>query len=82
MMNFILGTFAGALMAAIATIAAVRNHDVQVRLGLVRPEVPVVAVRRPEPVCPPAAPSVLAGAPVGQPEMLFAKRRFWSVAPK
>lgn len=81
MMNFVLGTIAGAMMAAIATIAAVRNPDVQVRLGLVRPEVPVVAVRRPDPVCPPA-PSALAGAPVGHPDLLFAKRRFWSVAPK
>jgi hypothetical protein len=39
-------------------------------------------VHRPEPVCPPAAAALAAGAPVGQPEMLFAKRRFWSVAPR
>ncbi|ACA15445.1 conserved hypothetical protein [Methylobacterium sp. 4-46] len=83
MLNFVLGAVAGALMATVATIAAVRNPDVQVRMGLVRPQLPAVALRRPEPVCPPpAAPPSLAGvAPVGQPDMLFARRRFWSVAP-
>ncbi|WP_425277497.1 hypothetical protein [Methylobacterium nodulans] len=84
MLNFVLGAVAGALMAVVATIAAVRNPDVQVRMGLVRPEPPVVQLRRSEPVCPPApAASTMAGmAPVGQPEMLFARRRFWSVAPR
>lgn len=84
MLNFVLGAIAGALMALVATIAAVRNPDVQVRMGLVRPEAPVVPVRRPEPLCPapPISPSLAAIAPVGQPEMLFARRRFWSVAPR
>ncbi|GJD51912.1 hypothetical protein OPKNFCMD_4671 [Methylobacterium crusticola] len=85
MLNFLLGALAGALMAAVATIAAVRNPDVQVRMGLVRQDPTVVqVVRRPDPVCPAqaAAPGAAgAGPQVGQPEMLFARRRFWSVAP-
>ncbi|TGD95273.1 hypothetical protein [Methylobacterium nonmethylotrophicum] len=85
MLNFLLGAVAGALMAAVATIAALRNPDVQVRMGLVRPEPAVIQSRRPEPAaCPPPAAQAQmpAGTPqVGQPEMLFARRRFWSVAP-
>ncbi|MBK3395378.1 MULTISPECIES: hypothetical protein [Methylobacterium] len=83
MLNFLLGAIAGALMAAVATVAALRNPDVQVRMGMVRPEPVVIQTKRPDPVCPPAAPvQVQAGSPqVGQPEMLFARRRFWSVAP-
>ncbi|BAQ44313.1 MULTISPECIES: hypothetical protein [Methylobacterium] len=83
MLNFLLGAIAGALMAAVATVAALRNPDVQVRMGMVRPEPVAIQTKRPDPVCPPAAPvQVQAGSPqVGQPEMLFARRRFWSVAP-
>ncbi|AWB25643.1 hypothetical protein DA075_32840 [Methylobacterium currus] len=85
MLNFLLGAIAGALMAAVATVAALRNPDVQVRMGIVRPEPVTIQARRPDPVCPPAAPvqvHVQAGSPqVGQPDMLFARRRFWSVAP-
>ncbi|KMO20835.1 hypothetical protein [Methylobacterium platani] len=84
MLNFLLGAVAGALMAAVATVAALRNPDVQVRMGLVRPEPVTIQTRRPEPVCPPPAAQthVQAGSPqVGQPDMLFARRRFWSVAP-
>ncbi|MFH6783167.1 MULTISPECIES: hypothetical protein [Methylobacterium] len=88
MLNFLLGAVAGALMAAVATVAALRNPDVQVRMGLVRPEPVTIQTRRPDPVCPPPAvrtrcqSSSQAGSPqVGQPDMLFARRRFWSVAP-
>lgn len=84
MLNFLLGAVAGALMASVATVAALRNPDVQVRMGLVRPEPVTIQTRRPEPVCPPAPVQthIQAGSPqVGQPDMLFARRRFWSVAP-
>ncbi|KMO42339.1 hypothetical protein VQ02_03125 [Methylobacterium variabile] len=86
MLNFLLGAVAGALMAAVATIAALRNPDVQVRMGLVRPEAVVIQTRRPEPACPApvvqAQGAMQAGSPqVGHPDMLFARRRFWSVAP-
>lgn len=84
MLNFILGAVAGALMAAVATVTALRNPDVQVRMGLVRPEPVTIQTRRPDPVCPPSAVQthVQATSPqVGQPDMLFARRRFWSVAP-
>ncbi|MGX7703497.1 hypothetical protein [Methylobacterium sp. Gmos1] len=85
MLNFLLGAIAGALMAAVATVAALRNPDVQVRMGLVRPEPVTIQTRRPDPVCPPppaVQTHIQAGSPqVGQPDMLFARRRFWSVAP-
>ncbi|KMO39154.1 hypothetical protein VQ03_16165 [Methylobacterium tarhaniae] len=89
MLNFLLGAVAGALMAAVATVAALRNPDVQVKMGIVRPEPVTIQTRRPDPVCPPS-PAVQAqgqvhpqatSPQVGQPEMLFARRRFWSVAP-
>jgi hypothetical protein len=83
MLNFLLGAIAGALMAAVATVAALRNPDAQVRMGLVRPEPVTIQTRRPDPVCPPPVQNhVQARSPqVGQPDMLFARRRFWSVAP-
>lgn len=79
MLNFVLGTVAGGLIACIATIAAARHPEIQSRLGLF-PAAPatLMAVTHPEPACPPA----IAAAPsVGTQEMLFSKRRFWSVAP-
>ncbi|GEP08026.1 hypothetical protein MOX02_60640 [Methylobacterium oxalidis] len=81
MLNFLLGTVAGGLIACIATIAAARHPDVQARLGLTAPPstaMTAAAITRPEVPCRPQ------GAPaqtVGDPEMLFSKRRFWSVAP-
>ncbi|SFV16031.1 hypothetical protein SAMN02799631_06273 [Methylobacterium sp. 174MFSha1.1] len=84
MLNFLLGAVAGALMAAVATVAALRNPETQVRMGLVRAEPVTIQTRRPDPVCPPppVQTHVQAGSPqVGQPDMLFARRRFWSVAP-
>lgn len=82
MLNFILGTVAGGLIVGIATIAAVRQPDVQARLGLFPVSTALMmpsAHARGEPACPqrPAE----AAAAVGQPDMLFSKRRFWSVAP-
>lgn len=83
MMNFLLGTVAGALIAGIATIAAARHPEVQMRLGLVPPASAIIlpaAHPRLEPPCaPPAAKPAEAG--VGQPDMLFSRRRFWFVAP-
>lgn len=80
MMNFILGAVAGGLIACVATITAARNPEVQQRLGLVPTllATPMAATPRAVPDCPPAA----APAPsVGTQEMLFNRRRFWSVAP-
>ncbi|MEA1835015.1 hypothetical protein U8607_23240 [Methylobacterium durans] len=82
MMNFLLGTVAGALIACIATIAAARHPEVQTRLGLRPPESTALtpaAMTRAEVPCRPQA-----GTPpprVGDPEMLLSKRRFWNVAP-
>lgn len=80
MLNFLLGTVAGGLIAAVLTIAAARQPEVQTRLGL-RPA-PVVAAlaavtkpREPDCVKPPEAPTV------GSRDMLFNRQRFWSVAP-
>ena len=78
MMNFLFGAVAGALIACVGTIAAVRQPDLQVRFGL-RPasvaEAP--APRRPEPACPPPA----IERKVGSTDMLLSPRRFWSIAP-
>lgn len=80
MMNFLLGTVAGGLIACVATIAAARHPEVQQRLGL-RPAVasvptPAALSRAPAP-CPVATPV----PSVGNPEMLFTRKRLWSVAP-
>ena len=80
MMNFVLGAVAGALIVGIAAIAAARNPEIQQRLGLF-PAPPITlmaAPQRPEPICPPP-PAV--GPTIGTQDMLFNKRRFWSVAP-
>lgn len=79
MMNFVLGTVAGGLIACVITIAAARHPEVQHRLGLIPPDIPVAsaAARAPEPECRQAA----AGPSVGTQDMLFNRRRFWSVAP-
>lgn len=84
MMNFFLGTIAGGLIAAIATIAAARHPEVQLRLGLVQPAVPITMAAgppKPEGPCNSAPGKSASGAVVGQPEMLFSRRRFWFVAP-
>ena len=80
MMNFVLGAMAGALIVGIAAIAAARNPDIQQRLGLfpAAPLTLMAAPQRTEPACPPP----VASAPtIGSQEMLFNRRRFWSVAP-
>lgn len=80
MLNFVLGTVAGGLIACVMTIAAARQPEVQARLGLVPPAVAatLAAVSRPaEPDC--AKPAD--GPKVGIQDMLFNRRRFWSVAP-
>ncbi len=81
MMNFVLGLVAGGLIACVATIAAARHPEVQIRLGL-RAQGPAVVmpgpVLRPEP----CSPKAVDAPKVGSPEMLLSKRRFWSVAPQ
>ncbi|GEM98158.1 hypothetical protein MRA01_26980 [Methylobacterium radiotolerans] len=80
MLNFVLGTVAGGLIACVLTIAAARQPEVQSRLGLI-PAAPATLAavtksvehdcgRRTEP-----APKI------GSQEMLFNRQRFWSVAP-
>nr|WP_292507857.1 hypothetical protein [Methylobacterium sp.] len=83
MMNFILGTVAGGLVASIAIIAAARHPEVQSRLGITTPAAPITlaAPSQPRPECPCLSVGKSVDAPVGQPEMLFSRRRFWSVAP-
>ncbi|WP_298954371.1 hypothetical protein [uncultured Methylobacterium sp.] len=82
MLNFVIGAVAGALMAAVATIAALRNPDVQLRMGLVQPAPVILPLRRPEPTCPPAAQAGTGAPPtIGHPDLLFSRRRFWSVTP-
>ncbi len=80
MTNFLLGACAGALFACVGTIAALRQPEIQSRLGL-RPAVMLAAapvpVPRPEIVCPPPA----TAGKVGGVEMLLSPRRFWWIAP-
>lgn len=83
MMNFLLGTVAGGLIVGIATIAAARHPEVQLRLGLIPPAGAIIlpaAHPRLDPACRPATPRP-AEAAVGQTDLLFARRRFWFVAP-
>lgn len=82
MMNFLLGTVAGALIACIATIAAARHPVVQSSLGLRPTTLPLpMAASTPPAAQKPCAPSQTDIPRVGSPDMLFSKRRFWSVAP-
>lgn len=81
MLNFFLGTVAGGLIAAVLTIAAARQPEVQARLGL-KPVLPPMALaatpKAPEPDCgrrQEAAPKGTAQ------DILFNRQRFWSVAP-
>lgn len=83
MMNFLLGTIAGGLIACIATIAAARHPEVQSRLGLVKPTPPITlsaVTTRSECPCSGAI-AKAADPPVGHADMLFSRRRFWFVAP-
>ncbi|GJE16222.1 hypothetical protein [Methylobacterium marchantiae] len=84
MMNFLLGTLAGGLIAGVVTIVAVRQPEVQARLGLY----PVSSALL-MPAAPPRIEAPCSLVPtrphdepnVGNPDMLFSKRRFWFVAP-
>lgn len=84
MMNFMLGTVAGGLVACIVTVAAVRQPEVQARLGLFPVSTALLMPAAPPRIEPPCtilpARSPAEGA-VGHPDMLFSKRRFWFVAP-
>jgi hypothetical protein len=82
MTNFILGIIAGGVMAAIATIVAVRQPDIQARLGLfpISTAIMMPAAKLKDEVPKPDL-HCRQGADVGQTDMLFARRRFWSVAP-
>lgn len=85
MMNFLLGTVAGGLIACIATIAAARHPEVQTRLGLV-PVKSATITSGARPGAEAACGAVVTrqdggGMAVGQPDMLFSRHRFWSVAP-
>ncbi len=84
MMNFLLGTVAGGLIACVVTIAAVRQPDVQAKLGLYPVSNALLTPAAPpriEAPCGivPARPAV--EHEVGNSDMLFSKRRFWFVAP-
>lgn len=83
MMNFLLGTTAGGLIACVATIAAARHPEVQLRLGLVATAAPITLSTLPARVepCAPAAAKGGIEAQVGQADMLFSRKRFWFVAP-
>lgn len=81
MLNFFLGTVAGGLIVGVLTIAAARQPEIQLRLGL-RPATPPMTLaavpKPPEPDCirrPDTAPKV------GAQDMLFNRQRFWSVSP-
>ena len=81
MLNFFLGTVAGALIAGVLTIAAARQPEVQARLGL-KPVAPPMALaaapKMPEPDCG----RRLEAAPKGAAQdILFNRQRFWSVSP-
>lgn len=87
MMNFAFGTLAGALLAALLTIVAVRQPSVQARLGLFPVSTaPILPAARQPGVTPDASvkadPSCRPGqAEVGKADMLFNRKRFWLVAP-
>ena len=87
MMNFVFGTVAGALLAGLLTVVAVRQPGVQARLGLFPVSTaPILPAARP-PTAPPDARtrSEVAcrqgQAEVGQTDMLFNRKRFWLVVP-
>lgn len=82
MINFLLGIVAGGVIVAVAATAAVRQPGVQAALGLFPVSTAILmpaAKLRDEPGRPdvPCRSTV----EVGQPDMLFSRRRFWSVAP-
>lgn len=81
MWNLLLGALCGALLAATATIAAVRSPAVQERLGIVRADFVPVASRGTDPSACPPPPAAPAQAGAATPDMLFTRQRLWSVPP-
>jgi len=81
MMNFILGTVAGGLLVGLVTISAVRQPVVQAKLGLFPVSNALLMRAAKTPEAPRSDPTCRQAASVGQPDMLFSKRRFWFVAP-
>ena len=83
MMNFLLGTLAGGIIACVATIAAARHPDVQARLGLVPVQAPPMAATptRPETRCPVVPRAEPAAVRADAADLLFSPKRFWFVAP-
>ncbi len=87
MMNFVFGTVAGALLASLVTIVAVRQPGVQARLGLfpvsTAPILPAARMPGPASDLHAEAPKLCPAArgEVGKADMLFDHRRFWLVAP-
>ncbi|MCJ2125257.1 hypothetical protein [Methylobacterium sp. J-077] len=80
MLNFFLGTVAGGLIAAVLTIAAARQPEVQARLGLRPAQVTAALAAIPKPREPDCA-RPAESPTVGTRDMLFNRQRFWSVAP-
>ncbi|KQP42330.1 hypothetical protein ASF49_00245 [Methylobacterium sp. Leaf104] len=81
MMNFVLGTVAGGLLVGLVTISAVRQPAVQAKLGLFPVSSALMMPAAKSPEAPRPDPGCRPGTAVGQPDMLFSKRRFWFVAP-
>jgi hypothetical protein len=80
MLNFLLGTVAGALIAAVLTISAARQPEIQSRLGLAAalPLTPAAARPVDQPQCRPTA---SAAQTAKAQDILFNRQRFWSVTP-
>lgn len=82
MMNFVLGTIAGGLLVGIVTISAVRQPAMQSRLGLFPASTALMMPAAKTTEAPPRSDAPCRTiVSVGQPDMLFSKRRFWFVAP-
>ncbi|MEE7491248.1 hypothetical protein [Methylobacterium oryzae] len=81
MLNFVLGTVAGGLIACVLTIAAARQPEVQARLGLIPAAVPATLAAVTKPAEPDCVRRTEPAPKIGSQEMLFNRQRFWSVAP-
>ena len=79
MWNLLLGAVCGAVLAATATVAAVRSPLVQERLGIVRADAVPLAIRGTDPAaCPPVAASPSAPG-IAMPDILFSPQRIGSM---
>ncbi|WP_091712704.1 hypothetical protein [Methylobacterium phyllostachyos] len=84
MLNFFLGTLAGGLIVGVLTITAVRQPEVQARLGLKSNPAPVTLAEASRPPVPPEPDCGRRpeAAPKGSTQdILFNRQRFWSVSP-